>query len=141
MKITVIGVSLGVLLTFSSVSGVRAEETLMETCGHYHKFHGNRAAFDQAQKLAMIYECAVYGTEMVLVERYADPNDPRAKGPIDAIKAKARAGMEKRYPKIPDACLNGLLSVWYIVISDDSNASRTCIQAATSKEGDRQLNE
>ncbi len=39
------------------------------------------------------------------------------------------------------ACLNGLLSVWYIVISDDSNASRTCIQAAANKEGDRQLGE
>jgi hypothetical protein len=128
------------LLTVGSVANLAAQETVTESCAQYHKFHGNRAAYDAAQKRAIIAECAVLGTQEVVWQRYG-PDDPRAQARIAAVKKQARDLMVKHYPKIPDACVDGLLGIGYLVVSQDTSAKQSCTQAAMNKEADRQLDE
>lgn len=112
------------------------QETVSEICGHYRKFHNNRAAYQAAQDRAKIYECAVLQTQLVTWQQYNE-GDPRATARIDAAKKKARALLEKHYPKIPDVCANALLAIGYIVISAENPTTRaSCPRAEIADEQD-----
>jgi hypothetical protein len=82
----------------------------------------------------------VLGTQEVVWQRYG-PDDPRAQARIAAVKKQARDLMMKRYPKIPDACVDGLLGIGYLVVSRDESTEQSCIQAEMNKEQGRQLGE
>ncbi len=137
---TAMAVLLTGLLLFGGSANLAAQETVTESCAQYKKFHANREAYDAAQKRAIVCECAVLGTQEVAWQRYG-PDDPRAETRISAAKKEAHDLMVKRYPKIPDACLQGLLGIGYLVISQDAAAKESCTQAAMSKEEGRQLGE
>ncbi|HTW89502.1 MAG TPA: hypothetical protein VMD75_16010 [Candidatus Binataceae bacterium] len=111
-------------------------ESVSEICDHYSKFHNNPKAYEAAENRAKIYECAVLQTQFVSWRQY-DSGDPRANAKIDAAKKKARALLEKRYPKIPDDCADALLALGYVVIAAENPTSKAqCPRAEMADEDD-----
>jgi ABC-type cobalt transport system substrate-binding protein len=118
----------------------RTGETIAETCGRYPIFHGNPEAYDKAQRQALLIECKVAGIEQVAWGRYGTFDD-RAEERIKRAKGSAKTTMQSLYPGIPDACMQGLLGIGYIVISKHPDAYAACKDAAMKDEEERQLNE
>lgn len=111
-------------------------ESVSEICEHYSKFHNNPKAYEAAENRAKTYECAVLQTQLVCWQQYSS-GDARATAKIDAAKKKARALLEKRYPKIPDDCADALLALGYVVIAAENPTSKAeCPRAEIADEDD-----
>jgi hypothetical protein len=135
-----LAIPLAVCALLLSLTTAAFARTITEVCGTYSKLHANSAAYDAAQKIAFVYECAVIGKENIAWQNY--PLDSaRSQTAVDDAKSVSLSQMTRRYPGIPNECASGMLGIAYLVISKHSNVKNSCIDAAAQDEVSRQLGE